>query len=164
VNIYNLAPKLYSYQLQSTLNRISTAVLGLTVLACLIKGKTEAEKIVFSLAAYMAVGPVVNEQHLATLIPLLLLQGYSSLTLSLSTGYLAYALLYSGPAYFMAPLEKILGEDALSGLSSSWTSLFNQITPQLLYTIAVACSIALLFTIEEACTSKRGRRLQEAQA
>ena len=157
VNIYNLAPKLYSYQLQSTLNRISTAVLGLTVLVCLIKGKTDAEKIVFSLAAYMAVGPVVNEQHLATLIPLLLLQGYSSLTLSLSTGYLAYALLYSGPTYFMAPLEKILGEDAMSGLSSSWTGLFNQITPQLLYTIAVACSLAVLFTIAEACTSKHSQ-------
>jgi hypothetical protein len=146
------------------LNRVSTAVLGLTVLACLIKGRTEAEKIVFSLAAYMAVGPVVNEQHLATLIPLLLLLGYSSLTLSLSTGYLAYALLYSGLIYFMAPLEKILGEDAMSGLSSSWTGLFNQITPQLLYTIAVTCSLALLFTIEEVCTSKRGRRLQEAEA
>jgi hypothetical protein len=155
VNIYNLAPKLYSYQLQSILNKISIAILFTTVLAILAKGKLQTEKLALSLAAYMAVGPVVNEQHLAALLPLLFLLNYDSLAVFLSTGYLAYALLYSGPTYFMAPLAKLLGDSTIvSDLASSWTSLFSQITPQLLYTIAVTCSLAVLFTIERACTRK----------
>ena len=148
VNIYNLAPKLYSYQLQSTLNRLSTVILALTLSAILLRVKSKKERILSSLAAYMAVGPVVNEQHLATLIPLLLILNYESLTLSLSTGYLTYALLYSGPTYFMLPLTKLLGGNAIvSNIESSWASLFNQITPQLLYTIALASSLAILYTI-----------------
>jgi hypothetical protein len=156
VNIYNLAPKLYSYQLQSILNKITIVILFSIITLLLLKCKVQIERIVLSLALYMALGPVVNEQHLATLLPLLLLLNYDSLVLFLSTGYLVYALLYSGPTYFMAPLAKLLENSTIiSDLNSSWTSLFCQITPQLLYTIALTCSLTIFFIVEKAMRKNR---------
>jgi len=42
--------------------------------------------------------------------------------------------------YFMAPLAKLLGDEMVSAIGSSWATLFNKMTPQLLYTIALARS------------------------
>lgn len=149
VNIYNLAPMLYSYQLQSILNKISMVILSITLVVILIKCKSRMDGIVLSLAAYMAIGPVVNEQHLASLLPILLFLNYDGLAMILSIGYLVYGFLYSGPTYFTAPLAKILeGNKIISYLDYSWKSLFNQITPYLLYTIAIVCSLSVLFTIK----------------
>lgn len=151
VNVYNLAPKLYCYQLQSAVNRVAFAILSLALLM-LLAGRwmrVEADVAVLSVASYLAVGPVVNEQYLAVLLPSLFMFDHPALASALSAGYLAYALLYSGPAYFMKPIEALPGcGQTVALLEESWASLFANITPQLLYAIAVACSLTLLFSIQ----------------
>ncbi|MCS7119990.1 MAG: hypothetical protein RMJ07_06415 [Nitrososphaerota archaeon] len=148
VNLYHLAPKLYSYGFQSILNKVSIVALGLTVLAILMRIGSHEEGVPLSLAAYLAVGSVVNEQHLAALLPLLLFLGYEGLASFLSAGYFLYALFYSGPAYFMAPLATLsLGGEFVARLGSSWADLFGQVSPYILYALAVTCSLSLLSNI-----------------
>jgi len=140
VNIFNLAPKIYSYDLQSIVNKLALLMLGLSVLLITLKSKNNiSETFTLPLAAYMVFGPVTNEQHLAALIPLLLFTGRYLPSLWLSNVYLAYALIYSGPTYFTRPLATVSGtlNNFLLEVEHSWNALFGGIIPQLLYFLAL---------------------------
>ena len=153
LNIFNLAPKLYSYGLQSIVNKLALLMLGASVLAVTLSLRRDAHtSIILPIAAYMVFGPVTNEQHLAALIPLLLYTRHYFITLLLSFSYLGYALLYSGPTYFTTPLAKISGpfNSFLQNLGQSWAVLFGDITSQLLYMIAVFSALTTVVHIKSA--------------
>jgi hypothetical protein len=140
VNIFHLATKLYSYDLQAVINKLSLLMLGANILTIALKSRKNSHIFIVSpIAAYMVFGPVTNEQHLAALIPSLFYARYYFLPLLLSFNYLGYALTYSGPTYFMAPLAATsdFSSSFLQNLGHSWTALFGGIANQLLYAIAV---------------------------
>ncbi|MCS7143313.1 MAG: hypothetical protein NZ920_05980 [Aigarchaeota archaeon] len=151
VNFLHLAPKLYSYDLQSFVNKLALLTLGIAVSVLALKsGKGFGRYLVPSLAAYMAIGPVTNEQHLSSILPLLFYRGRSLLALWLSYAYLFYALLYSGPAYYTRPISAISEDlnDILLIINQSWYAIFADITSQLLYGLAVICSLTLFHAIK----------------
>ncbi|MEM4383796.1 MAG: hypothetical protein QXU44_07055 [Candidatus Caldarchaeum sp.] len=141
INILHLAPKLYSYDAQSAVNKIALLILGSTILvhALKIKRNNVVMSLTIPILTYLTLGPVTNEQHLASLIPLLIYEERYLLTIGLSNIYVAYALLYSGPTYFTQPLSATSNtlRAFLISMDQSWNTIFGGTTFQLLYLLAI---------------------------